>query len=312
MDNTQNSHLERFDAYMERCLYSNGGFYNSAEQTTGSRGSFITSPEVGSLFGAVVANWIRDEAAKTTIKTVYDVGSNRGTLVAELRSQLPDLEVLGVDYQNGDLTPDEFETQDLSNAIVFANELLDNLPFRYCRKAGTEIEEAFVSNSELVWQRAELETDVANKFETIDDGLTFPVHGSSQQWISSVLSRNPLSLLMIDYGMATTAELAKRGDWLRTYQGHIVDVDPLASPGQIDITTDIGFDQLPTPMRTTAQAEFLVENGIDALVEEGMLAWEAQKAAPDLASLRMKSRKSQSKALMDPRGLGSWIVAEWS
>ena len=63
-------------------------------------------------------------------------------------------------------------------------------------------------------------------------------------------------------------------------------------------------------MRTTAQAEFLVENGIDALVEEGMLAWESQKAAPDLASLRMKSRKSQSKALMDPRGLGSWIVAE--
>jgi SAM-dependent MidA family methyltransferase len=44
----------RFDAFMNMALYGPEGFYNSGGRA-GRRGDFITSPEVGPLFGAVLA-----------------------------------------------------------------------------------------------------------------------------------------------------------------------------------------------------------------------------------------------------------------
>ena len=47
-----------FEAWVEACLYDpDGGFY-AAGGAAGRRGDFITSPEVGPLFGAVVARWL--------------------------------------------------------------------------------------------------------------------------------------------------------------------------------------------------------------------------------------------------------------
>ena len=48
--------IERFDHYVDRCLYDpTDGFYATRGEAGGSRGDFVTSPEVGPLFGAVVA-----------------------------------------------------------------------------------------------------------------------------------------------------------------------------------------------------------------------------------------------------------------
>ena len=45
---------------MEACLYGQGGFYSSGVGIAGRRGDFITSPEVGPLFGAVLARRLDD------------------------------------------------------------------------------------------------------------------------------------------------------------------------------------------------------------------------------------------------------------
>ena len=47
---------ERFDRFMERSLYGPDGFYQRHGVAGRARGDFITSPEVGPLFGAVLAN----------------------------------------------------------------------------------------------------------------------------------------------------------------------------------------------------------------------------------------------------------------
>jgi hypothetical protein len=52
-------------------------------------------------------------------------------------------------------------------------------------------------------------------------------------------------------------------------------------------------------------------HGIDELVDEGKRYWEAHAAHPDLAAMRMRSRISESEALLDPAGLGSFTVCEW-
>ena len=118
---------------------------------------------------------------------------------------------------------------------------------------------------------------------------------------------------MIDYCVPTTRELAERPwrDWLRTYRGHERGGHYLAHPGRQDITTDVPIDQLPTPDRSTDQASWLREHGIDELVEEGRRRWTDGAALGDLDALRMRSRVSEAEALTESGGLGGFSVLEW-
>ena len=64
--------------------------------------------------------------------------------------------------------------------------------------------------------------------------------------------------------------------------------------------------------RLSTQADFLRRCGIDAFVDEGRVAWEAAAATGDLASVRGRSRVTESEALLDPAGLGGFLVGEWA
>ena len=72
----------RFDEYLAIVLYGEHGFYTTSGQA-GRRGDFITSPEVGPLFAAVLARWIDAEHARIGAPddfTIVEVGAGAGTL----------------------------------------------------------------------------------------------------------------------------------------------------------------------------------------------------------------------------------------
>ena len=121
------------------------------------------------------------------------------------------------------------------------------------------------------------------------------------------------TLVVIDYGVPTTAELAARPwrDWLRTYREHERGGHYLASPGRQDITTDVPVDQLPRPDVSVDQVTWLRRHGIDELVDEGRRRWREGAAVGDLAAMRMRSRIAEAEALTDPGGLGGFQVLEW-
>ena len=48
-----------FEQFMSLALYGEGGFYQTGGKA-GRRGDFITSPEVGPLFAAVIARYLDD------------------------------------------------------------------------------------------------------------------------------------------------------------------------------------------------------------------------------------------------------------
>ena len=72
------------------------------------------------------------------------------------------------------------------------------------------------------------------------------------------------------------------------------------------------LDQLPEPDVVRTQAQFLQRWGIDELVEEGRVAWEAAASAPTVAAMKMRSRVREAEALLDQTGLGSFLALEWS
>ena len=118
-------------------------------------------------------------------------------------------------------------------------------------------------------------------------------------------------MVAFDYG-ADITELAARGDgWLRTHAGHDGRADWLAAPGTCDITIDVPVDLLPTPDGLQPQASWLRAHGIDALVDEGRRTWEASAAIGDLTALKARSRIREADALLDPDGMGGYLVWEW-
>lgn len=315
--------LLRFDQYMDLALYGPDGFYTNEGSAGRRSGDFLTSPEVGPLFGAVLAEAIDQwwsEAGRPDPFTVYDVGCGPGTLLRTIAAARGGTELdrpwrlVGVDVAGSAAELDRLP-DDLSGSVVIANELLDNLPFRILERTGAGWSEVGVRLDESSAVEELFATDLAPALDGLDDlapGVRVPILERAEAWVSSVLDRAPVALCVFDYGLAETASLGRRGGWLRTYRDHRRGQDPLAAPGRTDITTDIGWDQLPTPALLQPQAEFLRTWSIDRLVEEGRTYWKNNAHAPDLTAIRMRSRVSEAEALLDPAGLGRWLTGVWN
>lgn len=289
---------ERFDRYQERCLYDPvSGFYARGGRGAGRRSDFLTSPEVGPLFGAVLARaieawWV--EAGRPPRWRVVECGPGPGTLGSAVAAARPPVPLEYVEVERWDPPPSEAD-------VVVANELLDNMPVRILERTPQGWAELWVPE-ELRPTDLSLEVDVPV-------GTRLPVVEQASAWVRwarSVASR----VVCFDYGVAHTAELVDR-DWLRTYAAHGRGTDPFVEPGTVDITVDVPLDQLPEPASVTRQADWLVAWGIEGLVEEGRRIWAERAHLGDLEAIRGRSRVLEAEALCDPDGLGAFWVLEW-
>ena len=82
-----------FERFMELALYGELGFYMRADGgSAGRRGDFITSPEVGPLYGAVLARYLDAEwerIGRPDPFTVVDAGAGPGTLARTIATARP-------------------------------------------------------------------------------------------------------------------------------------------------------------------------------------------------------------------------------
>ena len=150
-------------------------------------------------------------------------------------------------------------------------------------------------------------------------GARVPLQREASTWVNDRLADLVPGgrLLVLDYGVATTAELSVRpeSEWLRTYSGQDRSGPPLDEPGSRDITAEVCLDQLAAlagpPTSDESQADWLRRWGIDDLVAEGRASWEAGGPPLDVTTLRLRSRIAEAEVLLDPAGLGTFRVWEW-
>ena len=302
------------EEFVERALYGPDGFYETGGRAGRRGASFVTSPEVGPLFGAVVARaldrWWRD-AGEPDEWLVIDAGAGPGTLARAIRAAEPEcgaaLRIVSVersatqralhDVAGGDVSASELpDTAD----VIIANELLDNLPF------------GLLERTPEGWMAVSVRPDGTTSPDA--GGPRVPVAGRAAAWVLDARRRIRAGgrLVCLDYA-DTTAAMARRPWtlWVRGFAGHEQLDAPFAEPGSRDVTVVVPHDQLPTPTTQSTQAGWLRANGIAELVAEGKSHWEEHAAAPDVEALRMRSRVSEAEALLDPDGLGGFWVGEW-
>jgi SAM-dependent MidA family methyltransferase len=319
-----------FERFMELALYGEDGFYSRGGRA-GRRGDFLTSAEVGPLFGAVLARFLDAEFVRLGRPdpfTFVDAGAGPGTLARAVLAAEPACGT-ALRYVAVEVSADQREHHpagiesrpDLPagpiDGVVLANELLDNLPFRLVVFDGTW-REAFVAEGaggglvEVLGPPLDPVPSVLPARPA--HGARAPIQDAAARWLvgARAIMRSG-RVVVVDYARATTAELVAGPwrEWLRTYRAHERGEHYLAIPGEQDITADVVLDQLPEPDAVRTQAEFLRRWGIDDLVAEGRAAWDAAAARPDLAAIAMRSRAREAEALLDPGGLGAFTVAEW-
>lgn len=281
-----------FDEYLAHALYAPGlGFYRRGGGA-GRRRDFITSAEVGPLFGAVLARaldewWV--ELGEPDPFVLVEAGAGPGTLARSMRAAAPRcLRVLHhvlVEVGEGQWATHPAGVASRSDlpvagelpsgpVVVLANELLDNLPFALVEKRSDGWVEVAVgvaptANEASAADEAGTLVEVHRALDgersrwcelragaDAPVGARLPVQHEAAHWLAAARALTAARggrVVVIDYG-ASSAELARRPwtDWLRTYADHGRAGGPLVAPGRCDITADVAVDQLALVAEPTA------------------------------------------------------------
>ncbi len=322
-----------FSQFMAWALYGDDGFY-SQRGGAGRRRDFVTSVEIGTLFGAIVAArldviWV--DLGQPTEFWVYDVGAGPGTLARTVKQARPEcasaLRYVSVDVSErmralhlvgeGFSSTDSLPTATFTG-VVMAHELLDNLPTEIAEYRDGAWWQVWVDETYTEVLRRPDEA-VARSCQLVSDpieGGRIPVPVLAQQWVERVLELLEAgALIVVDYGRPTTAELLQEApaDFLRTYRDHQRTHDPYIAPGHTDITIDIPFDQLAAvrqPDSLMRQRDALIAWGLDSILEQSQMR--AGSLEPgSIEMLMAKSHATEARSLTDQDGLGAFWVAEW-
>lgn len=291
-----------FARFMELALYHpDHGYYERRLDQIGQRGDYYTSVSVGSLFGRLLAVDFsaRLDKLNSARLDLVECGAHDGTLAADIlrttKTVHPDLHAK-LRYVIVEPSPKRRAAQHKNLAehldrvswceaidqlgsgsvhgVIFANELLDALPFhrlRWNRQQRQWHEEGVGFDSgRFVWvdigsPRGMPPTGAADKTpepasdwhavwttsralaEVLPDGFRLDYcPGAARWWREAATALAEGALITIDYGL-TREELFsphRREGTARAYHRHTVGDELLEMPGEKDLTAHVDFSAL--------------------------------------------------------------------
>ena len=328
----------RFDAYMDACLYDpEGGYFSVGSVRPGTSADFVTSPEVSPAFGALIAGWAAENDPSGSAALI-EFGAGSGALLREIAPAWLDngRSVYAVEVSRTARDTIAAEFPDIrvvasfdrlpsgTDAVVIANEVLDNLPAALARrKAGSWVEIAVDTDGDGLFltelpARREVVDWCDDTFGVVEDGSVVSVQIAAGWFVEGILKRfGRCCVCIMDYG-ASSDELARRdtATLVRTYRGHRTGHDWLDAPGTTDITVDVNMTAIEkvaarsgARVQRLTQREFLIHLGAAVRLAEAREREHLGAADGDvMGQLVARSDRVNLEALLDPDGLGGFQV----
>jgi NADH dehydrogenase [ubiquinone] 1 alpha subcomplex assembly factor 7 len=283
-------------SYMALCLtHPTKGYYKS-DDPLGTKGDFVTAPEISQMFGELIGFFfvnLWQQMGSPKAFTLLELGPGRGTLMADMlrvacraegfRDAL-DLRLFETNpaliaEQNARLEPygpkwiDSFEKVGDGPLLVVANEFFDALPIRqyvlqpdgwHERMVGlTDGKRSFgldptpIPNTTM--PLAAWEAEINSVYEV---GFA---HAEVMKRLAATVSTQGGAILAIDYGYARS----QTGETLQGVRRHRY-ADVLEAPGETDLSAHVDFQALDgvasnrglAVHKLATQGEFLTRLGI--------------------------------------------------
>jgi SAM-dependent MidA family methyltransferase len=327
-----------FDVFMEWCLYDPAeGFFSSGAVRSGKKGDFVTSPEISWAFGYCVGEWA-DNNTPSSGAALVEVGAGSGALLREMvdlwvadgdsvyavERSIEARNRLAAALSNVRVLASIDEIPRGIDAVIVANEVLDNMPAALARRTADGWAEIAVGAEadELVLVDVQARPDVTgwcdDAFGEAALGTTVSVQLAVSDWISHIFNRfGAVTMCLVDYG-ATSEELIKRdpASIIRTYRKHQGGFDWLQHPGEVDITVDVNINGLLKAIarqgrraRSMKQRDFVLENGLGEIIADARDGEQlAASKGAIMHQLENRSERLDMDALIDPTGLGAFEV----
>jgi len=264
-----------FHDFMATALYHpEHGYYASGRARIGRRGDFFTNVSVGSLFGRLLARqfaemWERLGAPARW--TIVEEGAHCGQFAADALEALREFAPACFEatcyvivepfpiLRNAQMHAlydlqmqwcDSLAELEPFTGVHFSNELLDSFPVHLV--AGTD--EGWVERHVTVRGESFVFTEgpltdprLANHLASIEapTGFVTEVNLRALDWLSELSGKLERGyVLLIDYGYSREEYFERFAGTLSAYAGHQREPDPLARPGEIDLTAHVEFSSL--------------------------------------------------------------------
>lgn len=287
-----------FDRYMAIALYEPGlGYYANTAPKFGhlpqSGSDFVTAPELTPLFGQTLARQVQQALQATGTAEVWEFGAGSGALARQIIDALDVAGHAPQRYTIVDLSGSLRERQAATLAdhadrvrwvtelptrmegVVIGNEVLDAMPVRLLwRQRGAWFERGVVLDADGHPAWADRLTDARPPLaiEGPHDYLT-EIHPQAEAFVRTLADRLVRgAAFLIDYGFpeAEYYHPQRHMGTLMCHQAHRSDSDPLADPGQKDITAHVNFtgvalaaqDAGLSVLGYTSQGRFLLNAGL--------------------------------------------------
>jgi len=321
------------DRYMALALSHPRHGYYMTRDPFGAAGDFITAPEISQVFGELMGVWAAsawDAMGRPEQVRMVEIGPGRGTLMADLLRMAKALPAFAaaLDVHLVETSPLLMARQQATLAavpanwhrslegvppgptILIANEFLDALPIRQFVRADEGWRERLVGMRDGALAFG-LSRDpvppglVPEALRAAAPGTLVEICPAFASLAAALAARGaPLAALFIDYGH----DVSRGGETLQAVKAHRP-VDPLAEPGEADLTAHVDFAAFAAAARSAGLAAGPVIPQRDMLFGLGLVA-----RAERLASARpeaIETLRAGVERLIDPAptGMGALFKA---
>lgn len=327
-----------YEKYMSLCLYEpESGYYQRNALKIGRKGDFYTSSSIGTVYGEVLAFTFCKLVKEKVISPIFiEVGGGNGRFASSFLTYCKEKEFEIYQTMNYILIDESVHHQTLQkqllmnhsivqycssinelnvieDGLMFSNELFDALPVRVVEFRDNQWEEVMVSSDEqnnLIEVFMKIEDEKLTNFLKRNyfagkNGRRVEIPIIMEKVYEMMVSKlNRGIFLTVDYGFT-------KDEWdaphrihgsLRGYYQHELKNDVLFSPGEMDLTTHIHWDELMYLGNQFKVETISFSSQRNTLLNFGILNWLIQHASMNPFSDEFKHNRAVQSFVM-PGGI---------